>query len=92
MRFGVSEILLDVFINTIILLLDFTWKGLPNRVIHCFDNLRVQIRCDNDVLFPHLLDVGMRLLVVSLSTEEFDELREDISKSDGLLSTWGVNQ
>ena len=78
--------------SLLLLSLLLSWRWLTNCVVNLFNKWWIQIRCDYNILLPHLLNVSVGLLVVPRRVEEFDQLSEDITQPDGFLNTRRVCQ
>jgi hypothetical protein len=65
---------------------------LPNGIVDLLYEGGIQIRRDDDVLLPHLLNISIRLLILSARIEELNQLGKHISKPDSFVHSWRVNQ
>jgi len=90
-RKGISDLLIDIFVDTVVVLLFLAWRWLAHGIVDAFHQRRVQVGRDNYVLLPHLFDVVVSLLILAARVEELHKLCEYIAKPYRLVGAWLVD-
>ena len=89
---GISDLLVDIFVDTVVVLLLLAWRGLAHSVVDALDQRRIQVRRDDDILLAHLFDVVVGLLVLAPRVEELHELSEHVAQPYRLVCPRLVDQ